>query len=79
VTPAEEASGSATVTLTATDAQAMTSSVTFTVSVQAVTKSIAGYTSTTFAQLEGDTPTQVSGFTFLQDADDETTFNPLLQ
>ncbi len=79
ITPAEDATGSATVTITATDAQKMSSSVSFTVSVAAVSKSIASYTNSAFAQMESDTPAQVSGITFLQDADDETKFTPLLQ
>jgi hypothetical protein len=29
--------------------------------------------------MENDTPAQVSGFTFVQDADDETTFDSLVQ
>jgi hypothetical protein len=79
VTPAEDATGTATVTIVATDAQGMNSSVTFTVSVAAVSKSISSYTNASFAQMENDTPAQVSGITFLQDADDEATFAPLLQ
>jgi hypothetical protein len=78
VTPAEDATGTANVTVTATDGR-LTSSVTFAVSVRAVTQSVTAYTNSTFALMEGDTPVQVSGFTYLQDADDETTFAPLLQ
>ena len=78
VTPAEDATGSATVTVSATDSGGQSSSAMFTVTVNAVTKSVASYTNTTFGQMENDTPVQVSGFTFLQDADD-TTFAPLLQ
>jgi hypothetical protein len=47
--------------------------------VKAVSQSIATYTNSTFALMEGDTPVQVSGFTFVQDADDDATFAPLLQ
>jgi len=79
VTPAEDATGSATVTITATDGQGMRSSVSFTVSVAAVAKSFTSYTNSAFAQMENDMPAQVSGITFLQDADAETTFTPLLQ
>ena len=79
VTPAESATGSGTVTITATDTQGMSSSVSFTVSVAAVTKSYTSYTNAAFAQTESDTPAQVSGYTFLQDADDDSTFTPLLQ
>ncbi len=66
-------------TITATDTQGMSSSVSFTVSVAAVTKSYTSYTNAAFAQTESDTPAQVSGYTFLQDADDDSTFTPLLQ
>jgi hypothetical protein len=79
VMPAEDAIGSARVSVTAVDAQGMSTSVIFPVTVNAVTQSVASYTNSTFALMEGDTPVQVSGFTFVQDADDDATFAPLLQ
>lgn len=79
VTPAEDATGSANVTVTAMDAQNKTASISFPVTVSAVSRSIAAYTNSTFALMEGDTPVQVSGFTFVQDADDDATFAGLLQ
>jgi hypothetical protein len=79
VTPAEDATGSANVTVTAVDAQNKSSSISFPVTVKTVSQSIATYTNSTFALMEGDTPVQVSGFTFVQDADDEATFVTLLQ
>ena len=79
VTPAEDAVGTANVTVTAVDAQGKTASVMFPVTVSAVSQSIAAYTNSTFALMEGDMPTQVSGFTFVQDADDDATFASLLQ
>lgn len=79
VTPAEDATGTANVSLTAVDKTGVTTSVTFPVTVKAVSQSIAAYTNSTFALMEGDTPVQVSGFTFVQDADDDATFAPLLQ
>ena len=36
-------------------------------------------TSIAFGLADSDTPAQVSGFTFVQDANDDTTFDPLLQ
>jgi hypothetical protein len=47
--------------------------------VNAVSQSILSYTNTTFGQGENDMPAQVSGFTFVQDADADNTFDPLLQ
>lgn len=79
VTPAEDATGTARVSVTAIDKQGNSTSVIFPVTVTAVSKSIASYTNSTFALMEGDTPVQVSGFTFVQDADDDATFTPLLQ
>ena len=79
VTPAEDATGSANVTITALDAQNKSASISFPVTVSVVSRSIASYTNSTFALMEGDTPVQVSGFTFVQDADDEATFVALLQ
>jgi Bacterial Ig domain len=79
ITPAEDATGSAGVVITATDPQGLQSTSNFNVTVRAVEKSVANYTAATFAQAENDTPVQVSGFTFVQDADDDTTFDPLLQ
>jgi hypothetical protein len=79
ITPAEDATGQVNITVTAQDAQGLTGSSTFGLTVTAVQKSIASYTTTTFAQDENDAPAQVSGFTFVQDADDATTFDPLLQ
>lgn len=78
VTPGEGATGAGAVTVTAVDAQGKSAAVTFAVAVNAVSRSIAAYTNSTFALMEGDTPVQVSGFTFVQDADDAT-FAPLLQ
>jgi len=79
VVPAEDATGTANVSVTAVDARGLSTSVTFPVTVTAVSKSIAMYTNSAYALMEGDTPVQVSGFTFVQDADDDATFAPLLQ
>jgi Big-like domain-containing protein len=79
VTPAEDATGTANVSVTASDAQGNLTSSIFPVTVKAVSQSVAAYTNSTFALMEGDTPVQVSGITFVQDADDDATFTPLLQ
>jgi hypothetical protein len=79
VTPAEDATGMTTVAVTAVDGQGLSATVTFPVTVTAVSKSIAMYTNSAYALMEGDTPVQVSGFTFVQDADDDATFAQLLQ
>jgi hypothetical protein len=79
ITPAEDATGQVTVTITAQDAQGLAFGRAIPVTVRAVQQSITSYTNTTFAQMENDTPAQVSGFTFVQDADDETTFDPLIR
>ncbi|MEJ0037457.1 MAG: hypothetical protein WDO68_15500 [Gammaproteobacteria bacterium] len=79
VTPGEDATGTANVTVTAMDAQGKSSAISFPVTVTAVSQSIASYTNTAFALMEGDTPVPVRGFTFVQDADDDATFAPLLQ
>jgi hypothetical protein len=79
VTPAEDATGQVTITVKAQDAQGLVGTSTFGVTVTAVERSIAAYTNSTFAQGENEMPVQVSGFTFVQDADADATFDPLLQ
>jgi hypothetical protein len=78
ITPLEDATGSAVVGITATDAQGLASATSVALNVRAVTRSFASYSTTTFGQMENDTPAQVSGFTFTQDATDNT-YDPLLQ
>jgi len=77
--PSEDATGQTNVTITAKDSQGLTTTGTFAVTVRSVEKSILTYATTTFAQSESDTPAPVSGFTFVQDADDDTSFDSLLQ
>jgi hypothetical protein len=79
LTPVEDATGQTNVTISARDPQGLTTNATFALTVRAVEKSLLAYTTTTFAQSESDTPAQVSGFTFVQDADDDTSFDTLLQ
>lgn len=79
VKPSEDATGNAVITVSATDAQGLTTTLAFGVAVNAVTRSITAYVNTVFALGANDPPAQVSGFTFTQDADDPATFAPLLQ
>ena len=79
VTPAEDATGAASVTVTAVDANGNASNAAFPVTVSAVSQSVTTFTNSTFALMEGDTPVPVGGVTYVQDADDEATFAPLLQ
>lgn len=79
VVPSEDATGSVNIAVMATDPQGLTNSVTFGVTVRAVEQSIAAFTARTFAMPAEGTPQTVRGFTFLQDADDPATFDPLLQ
>jgi len=79
VTPLEDATGPVNITLSAKDAQGLVFNRIFLVNVNAVPRSVTAFTNTAFAQMESDTPATVSGFTFVQDADDEATFAPLLQ
>jgi hypothetical protein len=77
--PAEDATGSVNVAVTATDPQGLSNVVTFGVTVRAVEQSVAAFTTATFAISEDGDPQTVRGITFVQDADDPATFDPLLQ
>ena len=79
VTPDESGTGPANVTIAVKDAQGLVSTITLPLNIIAVQRSVASFTAAAFAQMANDTPAPVSGITFVQDADDETTFNPLLQ
>lgn len=79
VLPAEDATGRVNIRINAKDAQGNVGSSILPLTVNAVTQSIASYTSATFVKDESDTPAQVSGFTFVQDADDDNTFASLVQ
>jgi hypothetical protein len=79
IVPSEDATGSANVTLTATDPKGFASQLTFAVTVKPVEKSISALTTQAFSAPEDAAPAQVRGFTFVQDADDPATFDSLLQ
>ena len=79
VMPAEDATGRVNVQIIAKDAQGNVGTNILPLTFNAVNQSILAYTTTTFAKDESDTPVQVSGFTFVQDADDDNTFANLVQ
>lgn len=79
VTPAEDATGRVNIQISAKDAQGNVGFNILPLTFNAVNQSILDYTSSTFAKDENDTPVQVSGFTFVQDADDDNTFAALVQ
>jgi hypothetical protein len=80
VTPAENATGTATLTLTATDAQQLRATRRFLVTVNPVFVSFTGWTSDTFAVSEDEAPIALLGFTLNSDADEvDAPFDALLQ
>jgi hypothetical protein len=79
VMPAEDATGRVNIQINAKDAQGNVGFNILPLTFNAVNQSILSYTTTTFAKDESDTPVQVSGFTFVQDADDDNTFANLVQ
>jgi hypothetical protein len=78
LTPLEAATGIATISVTATDPQGMSSSRTFSVAVNARVASLRDVALASFAKAPTDEVTPVNGFTFAQDADDPAAFDPLL-
>ena len=79
LTPAEDATGNALISISVKDAQGLTTTMSFGVAVNAVTRSITALINSTFALDINGTPAQISGFTFTQDGDADGTFDPLLQ
>ena len=79
VLPSEDATGRVNIMINAKDAQGNVGFSIFPLTINAVNQSITSYTNSTFAKDENDTPVQVSGFTFLQDGDDDNTFASLVQ
>jgi hypothetical protein len=78
VMPAEEMSGSASVTVTARDPQGLTTDQTIAVVIRAVPGSIRSTSVGTFGKGENEATATVNGITFAQDADDPAIFEPLL-
>jgi hypothetical protein len=79
VLPSEDATGRVNIMINAKDAQGNVGFSILPLTVNAVTQSITSYTNSTFAKDDSDTPVQVSGFTFVQDGDDDNTFASLVQ
>jgi len=79
VTPAEDATGSSVIQVLATDPQGRMAQQSFTFTVNAVDVSFATFSQGVLGKSETDPPSQVSGFTFVQDADDTAAFDSVLQ
>jgi hypothetical protein len=79
LTPADGAVGSAVITVTATDAKGQSVKQSFNVTFNAVYASFAALALGTFAETDSATPVTVLGKTYLDDADDPSTFSALLQ
>jgi hypothetical protein len=79
VMPAEDATGRVNIQINAKDAQGNVGFNILPLTFNAVNQSILAYATSTFAKDENDTPVQVSGFTFVQDADDADAFTNLVQ
>lgn len=80
LTPAESATGSATVAVTVTDPQGQSATRNFQLTVNAVLVSFTGWTTDTFAVVEDEVSRPMLGFTLNNDADDnDAAFTALLQ
>lgn len=78
LTPLEAATGVANITLTAIDAEGLTATSSFAVTVSSNPASVREVTLSTFAKGELADATPVNGFTFTQDADDPAVFDSLI-
>ncbi len=78
LTPLEAATGMATISVTATDPQGLSTSRTFAVTVNARAASLRDVTFASFGKSATDEGALLNGLTFTQDADDPTVFDPLL-
>jgi hypothetical protein len=79
LTPADGAVGSAIITVTVTDSKGQSVKQTFNVTFNPVYASFAALALGTFAESDTATPAPVLGKTYLDDADDPSTFSALLQ
>jgi hypothetical protein len=79
ITPADGAVGSAVITVTATDSAGKSAAQTFSLTFNAVYASFAALALGTYAAADTATPVPVLGKTYLDDADDPSTFSALLQ
>ena len=78
LTPLEAATGMATISVTATDPQGLSTSRTFAVTVTARAASLRDVTIASFGKAATDEGAPLNGLTFTQDADDPSVFDPLL-
>jgi hypothetical protein len=78
LTPLEAATGAVNVTVTVADPQGAATSRSFRVTVNARSASARNALLTTYAKSAADEATAISGFTFVQDADDSAIFAPLI-
>ena len=78
LTPLEAATGTAVITVTATDPQGLSTMRSFTVNVQARVASLLETTLATLAKDRTDDPTVLNGLTFTQDVNDPSVFDPFL-
>ncbi|MBV8806629.1 MAG: hypothetical protein JO042_16340 [Sinobacteraceae bacterium] len=79
VTPEEAATGQTVINVTVTDAMGGIAVKSFNLTVNAVDLSFTAFAQGVLAKGENDTPSQVNGFTLVQDADTSTAFNALFQ
>ena len=78
LTPLEAATGMATISVTATDPQGLSTSRSFAVTVNARAASLRDVTFASFGKASTDEGAPLNGLTFTQDADDPAVFDPLL-
>jgi hypothetical protein len=79
LTPADGAVGTAVISVTATDPKGQSTQLSFNVTFNPVYASFATLALGTFAESDTATPVPVLGKTYLDDADDPSTFSALLQ
>lgn len=79
VTPAEDATGQTMINILVKDQQGHAAQQSFVLTVNAVTVQFSSFAQAVLAKSENDTPSEVNGFTFMQDADTSTAFDALFQ
>jgi hypothetical protein len=79
LTPAEDATGSTVIQVTATDSQGGMAQQSFTLTVNAVNVSFTTFAEGVIAKADTDTPATVNGFMVVQDADNSTVFDSTVQ
>jgi hypothetical protein len=79
LTPAEDATGSTVIQVSATDPASGMAQQSFTLTVNAVNISFTTFSQSVLAKAETDTPATVNGFMLAQDADDSMAFDSTVQ